>query len=180
VDIPDDAGIALLNIGSNIVTQCVIGSSGCPTGFNFSALAGTGNAVVLDKVGFNSYGTASPENTGPGTFPGNVYPSLAGQYCEGTCLQPVGDASVVPLGPNAPCPTTQQNPPNPAYGSGPPTLPVTGQDPNTVFPVTGGCLAPGNPVGCTANDEFILQANGSPTSTRKCYGESGQYKIERR
>src|SRR3989442_730081 len=41
-DIPDDAGIALLNIGSNIVTQCTIGGFGCPTGFNFSALGTSG------------------------------------------------------------------------------------------------------------------------------------------
>lgn len=48
-DIPDDAGIALLNIGSNIVTQCVIGSLGCPTGFNYSdpGGGGSGSAVVL-------------------------------------------------------------------------------------------------------------------------------------
>ena len=173
-DIPDDAGIALLNIGSNIVTQCVITSAGCPTGFNFSALGTSGNAVVLDKVGFNTYGPGSPENTGPGLFPNNIHPSLASQYCEGTCLQPVGDASVVPLGPSAPCPGpgtgNQQNPPNPLYGSGAPTVPVGTQDPNTNFPVSGGAVG----------DEFIRQSDGTPTTTRKCYGESGQYKIERR
>ena len=160
-DIPDDAGIALLNVGQNIVTQCTIGGAGCPTGFNFSAIGGTGNAVVLDKVGFNSYGPGSPENTGPGLFPANIYPSLASQYCEGTCLQPVGDASTVFLGPGVPCPTTQQDPPNPTYGPG------TGpQEPGTHFPTQSG--------------GFITQANGVSSSTLKCYGESGQYKIERR
>src|SRR5437588_12045416 len=45
-------------------------------------------------------------NIGPGTYPNNIYPTLANQYCEGTCLQPVGDASIVPLGPGTNCPTT--------------------------------------------------------------------------
>jgi len=171
-DIPDDAGIALLNIGSNIVTQCTIGGSFCPTGFQFSALGTTGAAVVFDKVGFNPYGLGSPVNTGPGVFPGNLYPTLAGQYCEGTCLQPVGDASTVPQGPNTPCPGPGtgnfQNPPNPLYGSGAPTIPVGTQDPNTNFPVSTG--------------PFIQTSDsGRPLSQiLKCYGESGQYKIERR
>ncbi|HVQ38552.1 MAG TPA: LamG-like jellyroll fold domain-containing protein, partial [Pyrinomonadaceae bacterium] len=107
IDIPNDAGLALLNIGSNIVTQCVIGSLGCPCGFNFSdpGVGGTGNAAILDKVGFAPYGPGSPMNVGPG-YPSNIYPSLASQYCEGTCLQPVGDASVITKGPGVPCPTT--------------------------------------------------------------------------
>ena len=171
-DIPDDAGIALANIGSNILTQCVIGSFGCPTGFVFSALGTSGAAVIFDKVGFNTYGIGSPVNTGPGVFPGNLYPTLAPQYCEGTCLQPVGDASVVPLGPNIPCPGpatgNPQNPPNPLYGSGAPTVPVGTQDPNTNFPVTTGPLIQ------TSDSSNRL------TTTLKCYGESGQYKIERR
>ena len=171
-DIPDDAGVALVNIGSNILTQCVTGSFGCPTGFNFSALGTSGSAVVFDKVGFNTYGIGSPVNTGPGVFPGNLYPTLAGQYCEGTCLQPVGDASVVPLGPNQPCPGpgtgNPQNAPNPLYGSGPPTVPVGTQDPNTNFPVTTG-------------GRIQTSDSSNPLSNvLKCYGESGQYKIERR
>jgi hypothetical protein len=187
-DLPDDAGLALLNIGSNIVTQCPIGSFLCPTGFVFSG--GTGNAIVLDKVGFNPYGQGSPENTGPGTYPANIYPSLAAQYCEGpltvdangithsvSCLQPVGDASVVPLGPNQPCPgplsaplANPQNPSNPIYGSGPPTNPVGANQYDTNFPVDAG----------TAGGPFILRADGVPSNIRKCFGESGQYKIERR
>lgn len=171
-DIPDDAGIALLNIGTNIVTQCTIGGFGCPTGFNFSALGTSGSAVVFDKAGFNPYGPGSPVNTGPGVFPGNLYPTLASQYCEGTCLQPVGDASVVPLGPNSPCPGpgtgNPQNAPNPLYGTGAPTVPVGTQDPNTNFPVTSGGL-------------IQTSDSGNPRSQiLKCYGESGQYKIERR
>jgi hypothetical protein len=159
-NIPDDAGMALLNLGSNISTQCVIGSLGCPTGFNFSALSGSGNAVVLDKVGFDPYGPGSPANTGPGVYPGNIYPSLAAQYCEGKCLSPVGDASVIPLGPAIPCPTTV-TPTNPLYTIAGPS----GQH-DTVFPVVDG--------------GFIRQADGTFSSTHKCYGESGQYKIERR
>ena len=159
-NIPDDAGMALLNLGSNISTQCTIGSLGCPTGFNYSALAGSGNAVVLDKVGFDPYGPGSPANTGPGVYPVNIYPSLAAQYCEGKCLSPVGDASVIPLGPASPCPTTV-TPSNPLYTTSGPS----GQY-DTAFPVVDG--------------GFIRQANGEFSTTHKCYGESGQYKIERR
>jgi hypothetical protein len=180
-DIPDDAGLALLNLGSNITTQCVIGSAGCPTGFNYSDpnTNAFGSAVVLDKVGFNPYGPGSPENTGPGVYPVNIYPSLAAQYCEGTlvpslvpgglaknlgCLQPVGDASTITLGPNAPCPGGGPffvSPTNPQYTTGGP-----GGQYDTVFPVV--------------DSGFITRADGAPSATRKCYGESGQYKIERR
>jgi len=159
-NLPDDAGMALLNIGSNISTQCVIGSLGCPTGFNYSALGGLGNAVVLDKVGFDPYGQGSPTNTGPGLYPNNIYPSLASQYCEGKCLSPVGDASVIPLGPAIPCPASVA-PVNPLYTIAGPS----GQH-DTVFPVVDG--------------GFIRQADGTFSTTHKCYGESGQYKIERR
>jgi len=182
-DIPDDAGMALLDIGSNIVTQCVIGSLGCPSGFNYSdpGGGGSGSAVVLDKVGFNPYAPGSPTNTGIG-YPSNVYPSLAAQYCEGTlvqstdpggvaknlgCLQPVGDASTITLGPNAPCPSVSGFPGfgvvagNPGYTqSGP------GSQYDTFFPVTDA--------------GFIKRADGTNSAVRRCYGESGQYKIERR
>lgn len=186
-DIPDDAGIALLNIGSNIVTQCVISSLGCPSGFNYPdpAQGGTGSAVVLDKLGFNPYGPGSPMNTGPGVYPGNIYPSLAAQYCEGTlipslvpgglaknlgCLQPVGDASTITLGPGQPCPPAPPLPPGPPFfvealnpiytTSGP------GAQYDTRFPVVDG--------------GFIRRADGAPSGVKKCYGESGQYKVERR
>lgn len=187
-DIPDDAGMALLNIGSNIVVQCVISSLGCPSGFNYPdpGGGGTGSAVVLDKVGFNPYGPGSPMNTGPGLYPANIYPSLAAQYCEGTlipsapggptnvaknlgCLQPVGDASVITLGPGAPCPTFPNpggplgviavNPPYTVSGPG------AGQY-DTFFPIT--------------DNGFIRRADGAPSGVKKCYGQSGQYKIERR
>jgi hypothetical protein len=185
-DIPDDAGLALLNIGSNIVTQCVIGSAGCPSGFNYSdpGGGGSGSAVVLDKVGFNPYGPGSPMNTGPGVYPGNIYPSLAAQYCEGTlvpavvpgglaknlgCLQPVGDASTVTLGPNAPCPN--------ANILGPGTFGVTAVNPNYT---TGGPSGQYDTVFPVVDSGFITRADGVPSAVRKCYGESGQYKIERR
>src|SRR5260370_6658625 len=88
-------------------------------------------------VRFNAYGAGSLENTGPGLYPANIYPSLASQYCEGTCLQPVGDASTVLLGAGVPCPTTTQDPLNPVYGT------TATQDPATHFPVqSGGCVFP--------------------------------------
>lgn len=185
-DLPDDAGLALLNIGSNIVTQCVISSLGCPSGFNYpdsSNSAGQGSAVVLDKVGFNPYGPGSPMNTGPGVYPGNIYPSLAAQYCEGTlvpspnpggiaknlgCLQPVGDASVVTLGPGAPCPSVS---------GGPTTFGVQAINPNYTSIGPSGQY---DTYFAVVDSGFIRQSDGSPSGTRKCYGESGQYKIERR
>ncbi|MEP6912928.1 MAG: hypothetical protein ABI923_09250, partial [bacterium] len=183
-DIPDDAGLALLNIGSNIVTQCVISSLGCPSGFNYPdpSSGGSGSAVVLDKVGFNPYGPGSPENTGPGVYPGNIYPSLAAQYCEGTlvpspnpggiaknlgCLQPVGDASVVTLGPGAPCPSA----------SGFPGFGVIAVNPNYTSTGPSGQY---DTFFAVVDSGFIRQSDGSPSGTRKCYGESGQYKVERR
>ncbi len=133
-DIPNDAGLALLNIGTNIITACPIGSFNCPSGFNFSAPAGSGNATVYDKVGFRPYGPGAPA-TG--------YPSLAPQYCEGTCLQPVGDASTITLTPG---------------GSVCPAAVGPASDP-AAFPVQASVFIAGVPV---------------------CYGESGQYKIDRR
>jgi uncharacterized repeat protein (TIGR01451 family)/fimbrial isopeptide formation D2 family protein len=105
-DIPNDAGLALLNIGSNNVTQYLYHGEDC-TGFRYNDPLGGGptNAIVFDKVGFGPYGPGSPINIGPG-YPSNIYPSLASQYCEGTCLQPVGDASVITKGSGVPCPTT--------------------------------------------------------------------------
>jgi hypothetical protein len=106
-DIPNDAGLALLNIGSNIVTQLSLGTIGGCSGFQYSDPGGVGSgaATVFDKVGFRPYGPGSPINIGPG-YPANIYPSLASQYCEGTCLQPVGDASTIPLAPGTTCPTS--------------------------------------------------------------------------
>ena len=160
-DIPDDAGIALLDVGTDIVTQCQYSTFQCSTGFNYSAPGiGNGQDVVLDKAGFNPYGPGSPKNTGGG-YPGNIYPSLARQYCEGTCLQPVGDASVITLPAGAPCPPNVPAT-NPAYTTSGP-----GSQYDTGFPVK----LPGSPV---------INAQGAPTTVNRCYGESGQYKIERR
>jgi len=139
-DIPNDAGLALLNIGTNIITACPIGSFNCPSGFNFSAPTGSGNATVFDKVGFRPYGPGAPGQVG--------YPSLAVNYCEGTCLQPVGDASTITLTPGSPgCPVAV----------GPASDPAA-------FPVLAGGFVGG----------------GAGTGTPVCYGESGQYKIDRR
>ena len=83
-DIPTDAGLALLDVGANVVTLCEKGSLGCSSGFIYSNVADTGSARVYDSAGFNPYGAGAPA-------PGR--PSLAGNFCEGPCLQPVGDAS---------------------------------------------------------------------------------------
>jgi hypothetical protein len=136
--IPNDAGLALLNIGHNIVTACTTLTFNCPTGFNFSDNTGSGNAVVYDKVGFRPYGPGAPGQLG--------YPSLASQYCEGTCLQPVGDASTITLTGGSICPAAV----------GPASDPAA-------FPVQSGGVA-GVP----------------PNAVPVCYGESGQYKIDRR
>lgn len=83
-DIPNDSGLALLDVGANIVTLCEKGAFNCPTGFNYSNPQGSGNGRVYDSVGFNAYGPGAPVQGRP---------SLAGNFCEGPCLQPVGDAS---------------------------------------------------------------------------------------
>ncbi|MEK6283035.1 MAG: PKD domain-containing protein [Acidobacteriota bacterium] len=46
----------------------------------------TSNSLVFDKVGFMPYGASAPAPE---------YPSGAPFFCEGTCLQPVGDASLL-------------------------------------------------------------------------------------
>ncbi len=83
-DIQNDAGLALIDVGSNIVTMCPKGAFGCPTGFSFSSVSTSGNGKVYDSIGFSAYGPGAPA-TGR--------PSLAGNFCEGDCLKPVGDAS---------------------------------------------------------------------------------------
>jgi uncharacterized repeat protein (TIGR01451 family)/fimbrial isopeptide formation D2 family protein len=120
VDIPNDAGLALLNVSGSIIA----------------------NAFVFDKVGFAAYGLGAPAPASP---------SVAPSFCEGTCLQPVGDASTVTLGPGGVCPLF----------AGPACAPQS-------FPVvSGGTIPPGN--GGTTS-------GGTPV----CYGESGQYEFLRR
>jgi hypothetical protein len=116
LDIPNDAGLALLN-GIQAVTVCpiILASGSCPTGFNFQ----NGSAKVFDKVGFRPYGLTAP-------MP-NTYPSLAANYCEGVCLQPVGDASTI--SPASTCPGAV----------GPASDPAA-------FPVQGGGTIGGVPV----------------------------------
>ncbi|HYJ84979.1 MAG TPA: putative Ig domain-containing protein [Pyrinomonadaceae bacterium] len=100
------------------------------------------NAFIFDKVGFAAYGLGAPAPASP---------SVAPSFCEGTCLQPVGDASTVTLGPGGVCPLF----------AGPACAPQS-------FPVvSGGTIPPGN--GGTTS-------GGTPV----CYGESGQYEFLRR
>jgi putative Ig domain-containing protein len=74
-DIPNDAGLVLLKFGTFPVT---VSSAGFFSGGNA--------AVVFDSVGFGPYDSSAPASG---------QPSLSFKYCEGTCLQPVGDASTI-------------------------------------------------------------------------------------
>ena len=132
-DIPDDAGLALLDIGTQIVTACQpIGAPFCGTGFAFSASSVGGDSIVYDKVGFNPYGDGAPAAGRP---------TFADNYCETRCLAPVGDASVTTAG-----------------------------------SLGGTCPASVSQAGAT----FPIVQNGTTNGVARCYGESGQYKIERR
>lgn len=123
-DIPNDAGLALMNVGADTVTFVPL------VGF----VSGLLPTTVFDKVGFRPYGPNAPAS--------GQYPTTASQYCEGTCLQPVGDASTVLSAPGDACPAAV----------GPASDPAA----------------------------FPVQAGGSIGTTPICYGESGQYKIDRR
>jgi hypothetical protein len=132
-NIPDDAGLALLDIGTQIVSACSpFPAFACGTGFAFSASSVGGDAIVYDKVGFNPYG---------GGAPAAGRPTFADNYCETPCLAPIGDASVTTAGQLG--------------GTCPPTVSQAG----ATFPV--------------------LQ-QGAISTVARCYGESGQYKLERR
>ncbi len=73
--IPDDAGLALMNVAQGINLT--------PEGGFIGGIPEAG-FILYDKVGFEPYGAGAPS---PG------YPSLAGNFCEGAaCLKPVGDA----------------------------------------------------------------------------------------
>jgi uncharacterized repeat protein (TIGR01451 family) len=106
-ELPDDAGLALLDVGENIINLCQKGGFGCPTGFNYSSIAASGNAKVYDSVGFSPYGQGAPAP---------AYPSLAGNFCEGACLKPVGDASVDPTCPENSVFPVIEEPPGFCYG----------------------------------------------------------------
>jgi uncharacterized repeat protein (TIGR01451 family) len=106
-DIPNDAGLALLDVGNNIVSLCTKGGFACPTGFNYSSIAGSGAAKVYDSVGFSPYGQGAPAPE---------YPSLAGNFCEGQCLKPVGDASIDPQCPESSVFPVIEEPPGFCYG----------------------------------------------------------------
>ncbi len=106
-DIPDDAGLALLDVGNNIVGLCTKGGFGCPTGFNYSSIDASGAAKVYDSVGFAPYGQGAPAPE---------YPSLASNFCEGQCLKPVGDASIDPSCPESSIFPVIEEPPGFCYG----------------------------------------------------------------
>ncbi|HYJ86305.1 MAG TPA: hypothetical protein VEW46_09635 [Pyrinomonadaceae bacterium] len=131
-NIPDDAGLALLDIGTQIIDACDIGGFLCTTGFQYSGGVRP-NAIVYDKVGFDPYQQGAPA---PG------YPTFADQYCETKCLAPVGDMSVITAGQ--------------LQGTCPPTVTQAG----ATWPV--------------------IQHSTLLNGVARCYGESGQYKIERR
>ena len=81
-EIPNDAGLMLANVSQGITAL----PGG---GFDLGVPAGSDN--IYDRVGFSAYGPGAPP-------PGNGYPSLAGNFCEGgACLLPVGDASTGPV-----------------------------------------------------------------------------------
>lgn len=89
VDIPDDAGLVLINVGENIVGL----GNNIPDNGSFGFVA-TGilfsNIVVYDRVGFAPYGSGAPG--------GNARPPNSDAFCEGgptNCLRPVGDASTI-------------------------------------------------------------------------------------
>jgi hypothetical protein len=179
-NIPDDSGVALLDTGTDIVGQCQVsppggtGPPGCPSGFQFGSIFGSGQNVVLDKVGFNPYGPGSPANTNAAAYPNNLYPNLAAQYCEGNltplnpggvsnqlvshnigCLQPIGDASVVTLPAGQPCPA-----PNSFFAI------------NPIYTLAG----PGAPY----DTQVTVTPGAAVNGVNKCYGESGQYAFARR
>jgi len=79
-DIPNDAGLALMNVNQGVTLTF----SGFDGGVPVDGL------IIYDKLGFAPYGPGAPAPTRP---------SLASNFCEGgVCLQPVGDAST-----GAPC-----------------------------------------------------------------------------
>lgn len=135
-DIPNDAGLALLNIGTATVTACTItaATGNCPTGFNYAG----GNARVFDKVGFRPYRPTAPTP--------NTYPSRASNYCEGSCLQPVGDASTLTLtSASLACPSSV----GPVNVSGP-------TDPVPPFPVHSGGFIGGVPVCYGESGQYLM------------------------
>lgn len=94
VDIPNDAGLVLINVGTNTVTALAgdFGAVSVPSA----------DTIIFDRVGFAPYGAGAPLQACQLTNPipcgpaGSSRPSLADNYCEGGaagCLRPVGDAS---------------------------------------------------------------------------------------
>jgi hypothetical protein len=93
VDIPNDAGLVLISVGTNIISS---------TSAGFVAL-NLGSITVFDKVGFAAYG--------PNAVGGPGRPTNADNFCETTCLQPIGDAAN-----NATCDATGPNFPGTTLG----------------------------------------------------------------
>ncbi len=101
VDIPNDAGLVLMNVGDNTVGASANVPDNGSFGFGATGVSPL-NIIIFDRVGFAPYGSGAPlqscqlVNTAACGIAGNARPSLADQYCEGGaagCLRPVGDAS---------------------------------------------------------------------------------------
>lgn len=101
VDIPNDAGLALINVGDNTVGASANVPDNGSFGFGATGVS-PADVIVYDRVGFAPYGSGAPLqtcqllNTASCGIAGSARPPLADQFCEGGptgCLRPVGDAS---------------------------------------------------------------------------------------
>jgi hypothetical protein len=101
VDIPNDAGLVLINVGDNTVGASANVPDNGSFGFGATGVSPL-DIIVYDRVGFAPYGSGAPlqacqlVNTAACGAGGSARPSLADNYCEGGaagCLRPVGDAS---------------------------------------------------------------------------------------
>ncbi|HKO99492.1 MAG TPA: choice-of-anchor Q domain-containing protein [Pyrinomonadaceae bacterium] len=101
VDVPNDAGLLLANVGDNTVGASANIPDNGDFGFEATGVS-PANFTVYDRVGFAAYGSGAPlqacqlANPASCGLGGNARPSLADQYCETSaaqCLRPVADAS---------------------------------------------------------------------------------------
>ncbi len=101
VDVPNDAGLVLANVGDNTVGASANIPDNGDFGFEATGVS-PADFTVYDRVGFAAYGSGAPLQVCPLANPascgvsGDARPSLADMYCETSaaqCLRPVGDAS---------------------------------------------------------------------------------------